>query len=101
LSVYANVLFSPALALNSLNQRVFRAYPTRGPTFSMPNVKDATLKAVLTTVSYALLVQYRWPLPGKIPAAMVSAEAGAAFGQDVPPAEAAILDSWQTALKFP
>jgi type II secretory pathway predicted ATPase ExeA len=37
---------------------------------------------------------------GQYTAALVSAEAGAAFGQDVPAAEAAILNSWQTALQF-
>jgi hypothetical protein len=37
---------------------------------------------------------------GQYTSALVSVEAGAAFGQDVPGAESAILNSWQTALQF-
>lgn len=37
---------------------------------------------------------------GQYTAALVSAEAGAAFGQDVSGAEQAILNSWQVALQF-
>jgi type II secretory pathway predicted ATPase ExeA len=51
-----------------------------------------------TTAMMALAQQLT--ASGQYTAAMVSAEAGAAFGQDVPAAEAAILNSWQTALKF-
>jgi type II secretory pathway predicted ATPase ExeA len=61
-------------------------------------VIHAPRKVGKTTAMMALAQQLT--ASGQYTAAMVSAEAGAAFGQDVPAAEAAILNSWQTALKF-
>jgi type II secretory pathway predicted ATPase ExeA len=61
-------------------------------------VIHAPRQAGKTTAMMALAQQLT--ASGEYTAAMVSAEAGAAFGQDVPAAEAAILNSWQTALQF-
>jgi hypothetical protein len=82
---------------------------TLPPTRRLPNLErliaqrnyfviHAPRQAGKTTAMSALAQQLI--ATGQYTAALVSAEAGAAFGQDVPAAEAAILNSWQTALQF-